>query len=281
MNNGYPDLIEDAAVAAARQFQLAQQHCGDCRAYHAMWSYVQLAGLRNKGLALDRKWLEPLIARHAPPKSRIMIAGAADAASLALTRSATGGNMAEIAVADRCETPLAVCRAYALEHQFALTALQVDIAESRPVGNYDCVFAHLVLMFVPAARRVGFLRNLGLCLGERGRLLLVHRRREGKRAPNRESEKRLFAERVLSGLSERGIPLPSDAASVQQDLEDYCTALHKRRNDPIGFEDVAEYLAASGFRISECVDYRRPTPLVADDASKSQGTQTRIFVAQL
>jgi len=273
------DLIEDAAKSAAQQFRLAHQYCGTCRSYHAMWGYVQLGGLRNKGVDLDRERLEPLISHHAPPASRILIAGAADAASLALARSAIRGTTAHIVVADRCETPLAVCRTYADAHEFALTTLRVDIAHSRPEGSYDLVLAHLVLMFVPHERRVGFLRNLGRSLSEGGRLLLVHRSRRRPRDVDPESEMRRFAERVLAGLSERGIQLPDSEGRVRQDLEEYCAARRQRDEDPIGLERVVEYLNDAGFHISDCVDYQRPMELVADNASGSHSAQTRVFVA--
>lgn len=277
MSGGNSDVIADAS--AAEQFRLAQKHCGNCRSYHAMWGYVQLAGLRNRGVELDGEMLKPVIASHTLTGSRILIAGAADAASLAMTKCATSSS--HLTVADRCETPLAVCREYARTHEFSVTTLQLDIAETQPEGVYDLVLAHLVLMFIPGKLRVRFLRNLGSSLDKRGRLLLVHRSRNRKRGHDLESETRLFAERVIAGLLERGIQLPSDESCIRQQLIEYCAARSGRDNDPIRFEDVAEQLIAAGFSILECIEYLRPTPIIADNATKSPSVKTCVFVASL
>ena len=270
---------EDRGALAEYQYRVAQQRCGNCLPYHAMWGYVQLAGFRRNSLVQQSENLETLIGEHASSRARILIAGAADATSLALTAQATKDGGTRITVADHCETPLDVCRAFAKAHGIAASTVKVDLAEVPAGGAYNLVFAHVVLMFIAKEQRVGFLRNLRSSLAEGGRLLLIHKLRYRKADGAREHKARLFAQRVIDALSERGIGLPDEEVRFRQGLEKYCLARDARDENPIGFEEVEADLAAAGFKIARRIDHRRAPVACDDDAPPAAIISTRIFIA--
>src|SRR5262249_9165824 len=142
---------------------------------------------------------------------------------------------------------------------------------------FDLVFAHMTLLFVAKDQRVPFLRNIGLALGERGRLLLFHQLRYRKPEHDPDSEARLFAARVASALAERGVTLPDDKARFEEDLRGYGLARRARDDNVITFEEVEADLARAGLRIAEVIDHSRPRAPSKEAAAPV--ISTRAYVA--
>src|SRR5215467_4124293 len=107
------DLREDLFQLAEHGFHTAARFCKSCYHYHALWGYERLAGIKSNGFETERDLLEPLLNSELPERGRVLIAGAADAGLLAFTAQTMHNRVGAITVADRCPTPLEVCRRYA------------------------------------------------------------------------------------------------------------------------------------------------------------------------
>ena len=133
------ELFGDPGSFAAYQFRLAQELCAECRDYHAIWPYRRLSRTVS-GIEATADIVGALLRESTQPNGRILIAGAADAGVLALTVQATENLTPFIDVADRCPTPLAVCRRFAETHGFSITTLHLDLGSFAPAQHYDVVF---------------------------------------------------------------------------------------------------------------------------------------------
>lgn len=268
---------EDLADLAEYEFRIAQLLCVGCTEYHALWGYGRLAGVTNVGFETERDILERLLAHHTPYHGRFLIAGAADAGLLALGARATRERAPSLTVADRCPTPLAVCRRFARSCNFDVNTVEADLAKEPLAAKCDVVLAHNVLMLQSRGARIDFLRNLRQSMPEAGLLILVNREQSGVAAASIASAD--YASRILDALSARGIVLPEEMTAFRKRLETYAGVRRSWWNAAFRREDVESALAAAGFRIRERIDHeRQKTVVIADDGNTTTVT-TSIFIA--
>lgn len=174
-NNALMNPIETALLAQARhQFELAQQLChADCCDYHAAWPFLRVARLVG-GIDADRapltELLHPLLQR---PGLRVLIAGCADSAQLALVQELAAGNAPSVTVIDRCATPLAACSAITTSGLGATQVLQLDALALRPDAPFDLILCHSLFPFLAASQRSELLRLFSRWLAPQGRLVLA------------------------------------------------------------------------------------------------------------
>src|SRR5690606_9696782 len=96
--------------------------------------------------------LRPLIA--AGEVRRVLVAGAADYGLLAVVFDAfrREGVEPQVTVADRCATPLRLCRWYAERFGVPVRTVQRDIAALHDGSVHDAICAHSLLSCVPVGR---------------------------------------------------------------------------------------------------------------------------------
>lgn len=190
MSNAPPD--EALRQVAPLAWRLSGRFCRGCRAYHGLWPWLRLAGVKQ-GLERDRPQLLPrLAALLAPGGRRLLIAGAADSGLVALCFQAAAGRPFELTLLDRCATPLVISRCFAARHGLSLRTLRADLRTlDRPDGA-DVILAHSVLGHLPVGDQVPALARLRAALAPEGRLLLVFRLR-GEAATPRDLGARLAA----------------------------------------------------------------------------------------
>ena len=105
------DYDEDLPHVAAETFASAHRSCcSACREMHALWPYIRLAGAWLGGEASSPRLISALADCLADGRRKVLIAGAADTGLLALTARAGGTQRPDIAVLDRCATPIEACR---------------------------------------------------------------------------------------------------------------------------------------------------------------------------
>ena len=271
------DLREDLADLAAYQFRTANETCVACDSYHALWGYERLAGIKGNSFETERDLLEPLLRGNLPPSGRILIAGAADAGLLALTAQVTQGAAARINVADRCATPLAVCRRYGESHALEVATAHTDLTAVPLNARYDLAFAHNVLMLQPMAQHVGFLGNIRSSLEDNGAFVLVNRVRVSKPKPIPPAH---YATRILEALTARGIPLPEQESGFRKRLETYAEKQHAWSDAIIDVEHVEASLREAGFRITERIEHHRRRTVPDRDGGQPTPMPTHIFVAK-
>jgi hypothetical protein len=245
------ELFGDPEGLAKHQFRTAQELCAECRDYHAIWPYRRLSRMIF-GIEASADIAEALLKSVTPRNGRILIAGAADAGMLALTDKATRRLTPSIDVADRCPTPLAICRRYARAHKLSIRTLHLDFGGLPQEQRYDVVFGDCVLQFLPRRFRVAFLKRLAQSMTDRGALILVERRRTGSEERSRWKD---YASETLSALAKQGIRLPEDEAAFQRRLDNVVHARRTRISH--ASENLESVLAEAGFRVNTSIGHER------------------------
>ena len=152
-------LVESAPLA----HRLAQTHCRplpatgeDCAWYHGFWQYLRLMGLAKTSGGQGAFLIETLrgLAR-AGESSRVMVSGSADYSmpAHALWAYRAEGAAIRLAVVDRCEAPLALCRWYADRQGGTIATVCRDVRDHEPSEPMDVVFTNSFLgNFDPTSR---------------------------------------------------------------------------------------------------------------------------------
>jgi hypothetical protein len=252
------ELLGDPAGLAEYQFRLAMERCAECRDYHAVWPYRRLS-LTVAGIESTADIVGQLFRDALPLNGRILIAGAADAGMLALTAGETKSLKPRIDVADRCPTPLAVCRRYAESQGLSIRTLQLDLTERLPSERYDVVFADCVLQFVPREAHVGFLSRLREAMTSRSALVLVERLRMSK-AEGSGSGRKDRAGGIVAALAANRIPLPEHEASFALRLNSMLNTRQTRFADFSAADELSDRVAQAGYRLR---------PLGKDDSQRT------------
>jgi SAM-dependent methyltransferase len=134
----------------------AHVHTGeDCSSAHGVWQYLRLLGLANieTRQAFYCNALQAMAATTAAP--RILISGCADYAMLHIVHTAfhARGIAADITLADRCETPLAINRWYAGQTSRSVATVHRDILQFDSADRFDAICTDYFLSWFPAAAR--------------------------------------------------------------------------------------------------------------------------------
>jgi SAM-dependent methyltransferase len=216
---------EDLLGMAAQAYALADQFCGTCKNYHALWPYHRLAlGSGQGGLTAIEHAIAGQIQAGA---RRVLVAGAADTGLLATVARAAAGCDIEMAVVDRCPTPVELCRRFAERWSLPVTTTVADIAYLDG-GDFDLVYASSILPFVPAERRASTIAGMHRALKPGGHLLYVFTT-SARMADERFSEFRAeHVSSVLAGLDHKSVPRPDLDHVLQARLGEYARELKSR-----------------------------------------------------
>ena len=150
-------LLESAPLARAKAADVCGAGYpdeGGCAWYHGVWQYFRLLGVvsapdRHAGFFRDT--LGALFAARAD--ARLLISGTADYGLLALVLAIPGADTASITVADRCETPLFLCRWYAERAGHTIATTATDITALEAIEPFDALCCHSFLsQFRPSER---------------------------------------------------------------------------------------------------------------------------------
>jgi hypothetical protein len=252
------DLFGDPAGLAEYQFRLALDRCAECRDYHSVWPYRRLSRMVF-GIETGADIVEALLREFTQQNGRILIAGSADAGLTALTARATKDQNPFIDVADRCPTPLGVCRRFAQAQSLPVRTLQLDFGSTLPQRRYDVVFGHCIVQFVPPPSRVDFLRKLGQAMTRRGALILVERLHIRKEDDLRHRD---YAAETLDALAAQGIKLPEDESSFRVRLDRIVNVRRTRIEHSLSSSELNSCLAGAGFHIRELSDCDRQRTVI-------------------
>jgi SAM-dependent methyltransferase len=247
---------EDLARLAAESFELSKSLCRACGQVHALWPYIRLARASTGVEAPSSHLRSVLTGLIAEGRRRVLIAGAADTGLLALLAraGADAGCDADIAVLDRCEAPLALCRRWAARASQRIVTLQQDLRDLDEAQRFDLVLVHGTLHFIAAAERADVLARLGRSLAYGGRLVLLF----NTSAPVVGDLTRLgrdsYADWVLDELTRMTVALPEPRDAFRARLIDHA-AERENREGAFGVpEDVNSLLSTAGFTLQERVE---------------------------
>ena len=172
---------EDLEANLRRAETLAPTHCAGCNGYHLtrvrrrLRSPASDALDRPETVRMLRDWSADRRA-HAAEPCDILIVGAADTNLLATCAEAVvDAAKARYTVLDRCRTPLALCEAFARQHDLEVRTRQADM--SAPDGAFaaDAIVVHSLLRFLPQGAHLASLRALRRWLKPGGVVIFSHR----------------------------------------------------------------------------------------------------------
>jgi SAM-dependent methyltransferase len=273
------DLSEDLAALAQYGFRVAQTSCTSCHEYHALWGFERLSRVKRNSFHTESDLLIPLLRNHLPVCGNLLIAGVADAGLLAFVTQTTRDLKPRITVADRCATPLAVCRRYADTHNLPIDTVLVDLTKTPSRSNYHLVFGHNILMLQPANLHAGFFGNIRDSLAPGGIFLLVHR----VRPPNAKASHlppKHYASSILDALANNGVTIPESEVAFRRRLEAYAEFQHDWSDAVIDRSHVEDALAAAGLEIVERIDHERRRTIPDRDGGQAAPMPTHIFVSR-
>lgn len=226
MNTAIPR--ENLAQLARSQYALAQQHCVQCRTYHAIWPCLRIAGAVG-GVEADEPFLQPILKELLQAgRSEVLLAGSADSGVTAMVHRAMNplSHHVRLTVLDRCMTPLMACQSYALTHGLDLSIFQADLLNVELPSKYDLIVGHSVLPFIPTDDRRALLATLTNNLKPNGRVVLTVRisteksgGAEGVRSSLHSADE--MAEFVLNELKSQEMCLPDSHSKVYGMVHDY------------------------------------------------------------
>lgn len=240
---------EDLRQLAADASEVARRFCGRCQNFHLLWPYLRLAGA--SGGDIGAPLVHSSLTRALSLSGRkILIAGAADTGLLAVAARSAGSDT-DIVVLDRCETPLELCRRFARRWSLAIQIRHLDLIELSAQSRFDVVFAHSLLQFIPADRRVDVLSRLRRSLQPDGRLVIVFRtstRIEGSLLPEyREAYPKYLVEQ-LEGMN---VALPEPREAFLHRVQIYAEERLAREGAHADRAEVERLIEAAGLVIEE------------------------------
>lgn len=263
MSFRYPQPTrEDLPRLARLAYDVSAQHCEVCRDYHVMWPYLRSLGCNGGGPEYCWPIQRAVTAAAIAGRSTVrwLLAGSADAGQLGLVGEtiAAHPDMAHfVAVVDRCETPLGLCRAHALAVGLPLSTVRSELADFDGDGQFDVVLLHHIIGHFPKEQRVPLIARAGGWLAPGGRMLLaVSYHVPGKPGAGMSGALRVWREAVIRSEAASGrLELPEDIETFVARL-DRMRETRKRAagSGPGDLDSYRRLIAGAGLSIREIVD---------------------------
>ncbi len=248
-------LIESAPLA----HRLAREHCrvdavtGEpCAWYHGFWQFMRVMGVAKiSGGHVDFLAEELRVTARSGNFPRLLISGSADYSMAAYASWAYRqvGAELDLAMIDRCETPLALTRWYGARYGVPVTTHCADILAFESPRRYDIVMTNSFLGYFDLPGRAQLFARWARLLRPGGRLIITNRIRPGTGyAPVgfTPDQARAFAEIVRAEAGRLQAVLPVDPDGMARLALAYA---ERFRSVPLrSSAEVVGLLAANGFR---------------------------------
>lgn len=162
---------------------LAPIHCTDCGGYHLLRARRRLRP--GSPAALDRPEIVALLRdclTHRPLTAAfdVLVAGAGDTSLLATCAAAAsagnaGNRSVRYTIIDHCQTPLALCAAFARQHRLEVQTRRMAMDAPDAALEADAIVVHSLLRFLPLTRHLATMRTLRGWLRPGGKVIFSHR----------------------------------------------------------------------------------------------------------
>lgn len=253
---------EDLPALSRLAHTVSAQECGACRNYHVRWPYLRSIGASGSGpehcWALSRETIKEGLAGRS--ESRWLIAGAADAGVPALVRSCCldlPDQKHTVTLVDRCETPLALSRAYADAVGAKIEIVNDDLMAFSRDGAFDVVVFHYTFLFFDEEDRIALLRRTRQWLAPGGKIF-VFANYDGEQVDRKaasEVKRQWRRSVVLRAVEDGELVLPEDIETFLWRIEnsqDPARADYKKKRWNLA--DVRDVIHRGGFTITRHVD---------------------------
>ncbi len=239
--------VEDLIGLSAAGWTLGETRCVACGGYHRVWGLLRAAGVVG-GTAVDTVVLAPLLDTLVRPGARVLIAGAADAAIVALLMT-TAARPLDITVVDICSTPLRIIERLEAQDGLTVRTLRTDLAEMTTASAFDLILSHSMLPFVDGDRRIAVVRALGRALAPGGRAVIVVRTAPALSAADREAHDKAWLDRAWRRIDGSGVPLPGPRSEIDTILVRFAAMRRGHLGGLQTAEEVVDLLEAGGLRL--------------------------------
>ena len=179
---GPSELLRESASLAWRNAPvLCRSHGGvrpDCAWYHGLWQYLRLLDIAVPPQRHAAFFTDALrSALEADRAQRIVITGTADYGMLAQVLASVGvlSGPGQVTAVDVCETPLFLCKWYAMRSGQALVTRATDVLSWATNDVYDIACTHSLIPQFPPAQRKELIAAWRRVLRPGGRVLTTAR----------------------------------------------------------------------------------------------------------
>jgi SAM-dependent methyltransferase len=256
-------LLASAALARSVASTLCPRRGpgADCAWYHGTWQYLRLMGLaaapeRHGAFFADVLGSLARGGRH----PAFLVTGTADYSMLAHVidaygRAGTPGcavdrAVVDLAVVDRCATPVVLCAWYAGLLSVPLRTFVADVLEPAPRPSFDVVCSHSFLSQFPAESRPALVARWGDLLRPGGKAVTTTRiSPPGTPGVVRFTPAQVaaFAERARAEAARLGPVLDLEPAALAQRARRYAESIAVHTVTSV--DEVARLLADGGLRV--------------------------------
>lgn len=259
------DLLAEAIAEPLREsaplmFQLAHEHCAggdgakDCRAYHAMWQYLRLAGER-RAVQVDGPLYVTAAERLARSGRlrRVLISCTADYSMLAYIAHGArlGGAEPAFDVVDRCRTTLDMNAWYGDQRDLTVRTIRASILAFQPQHRYDLICTHSLLEFLPIQDRPALFKRWSEWLETDGKLCFSNLVSDAPRPADRDGRSRritTLTARAIERLKAMGVALPCDQATFEDLIRE--AGLWRAEDVPaMPLQMIRTWIEAAGLKI--------------------------------
>ena len=271
---------ENLRMLAQDAYQLADQCCGACRDYHALWPYRRLS-LNPDQAAPDQAIIETVLAEQiAAEGGRVLIAGSADSMLLATVLRAARSHPVQVTVADHCATPLELCRRFAARAARRIETLQTDLLSLQMRETVDLVYANSVLPFFAPEQRGDFFANLARAVRPGGSFVHVFTTGQKVAETDLADFCTQYADWVLEQLQAMRVNLPASRNEFYQRMMAFAADGALRQGALATIEDVLTTADENGFVLLQIKELPVGLRSSHQRYMKTRGKQRLLVVAR-
>jgi SAM-dependent methyltransferase len=218
------DIDEPLAESAPLARSLAPRLCRpvgpgtpDCSSYHGLLQYMRMLGVVASPLRQRGFYAKALREVPPAPRTRVLVAGAADYCMLALVLGAYRDRSVEVTVVDRCPTPLELCRWFAARAGVTVATAVADLARFEDADGFDVICTDSLLTLLRPEERARVLSRWRSLLAPGGRVVTSARISSSDYLTDVPREQRVagFAELVRERAREAALDIDLDVLAAE------------------------------------------------------------------
>lgn len=245
-NNSNVDFwTEDLAWQAVRGQALGRQFCTCDDHYHLFWSALRAAGFvgsMKKEEGALAEVLSPLITNQ----SRILIAAAADPASLCTVMRIAGTRTPHVAVLDKCAAPLKLIDEMCARKNVPSHTIHSDVLETQEYGKWDIILMHYVTGFIMPESRARFYAQLAALLSPNGIIVCTYKKTPPAKSDDSKTIETAWRESTRKALENSPVALTWEAGELDEKLARQAAERTRRRLHYPSGEDIRRDMIAAG-----------------------------------